>query len=34
MSLQEMINALDHLLRETEASEWIGQTRWLNDWKR
>jgi hypothetical protein len=34
MGLHEMINALDHLLRETEASAWIGQTRWLNDWKR
>ena len=34
MGLQEMINALDHLLRETDANEWIGQTRWLNDWKR
>ena len=34
MSLQEMVNALDHLLKETDASEWIGQTRWLNDWKR
>lgn len=34
MILQEMINALDHLLRETDANEWIGQTRWLSDWKR
>jgi hypothetical protein len=34
ISLQEMISALNHLVRETEASEWIGQTRWLNDWTR
>lgn len=34
MSLREMINALDRVLRETDANEWIGQTRWLNDWKR
>ena len=34
MILREMINALDHILRETDANEWIGQTRWLNDWKR
>jgi hypothetical protein len=33
MSLNELINALDRVLRETEADEWIGQTRWLNDWR-
>jgi hypothetical protein len=34
MSLNELINALDFVLRETEADEWIGQTRWLNDWRK
>ena len=34
MSLNELINALDRVLRETEADEWIGLTRWLNDWKK
>ena len=34
MSLNELINALDFVLRETDADEWIGQTRWLNDWRK
>jgi hypothetical protein len=33
MSLNELINALDRVLCETDADEWIGQTRWLNDWR-
>jgi len=33
MSLIETIHALDRVLRETHADEWIGQTRWLNDWR-
>jgi hypothetical protein len=33
MSLNELINALDRVLQETDADEWIGQTRWLNDWR-
>jgi hypothetical protein len=33
MSLNELINALDRVLRETDADEWIGQMRWLNDWR-
>lgn len=33
MSLGDLIDALDHVLRETSADEWIGQTRWLNDWR-
>lgn len=33
MSLGEIIEALDRVLTETEAEEWIGQTRWLNDWR-
>jgi hypothetical protein len=31
MSLSERIDALDRLLRETQADGWIGQTRWLTD---
>ncbi len=27
-----LIAALDRLLAETEAADWIGQLRWLNDW--
>jgi len=34
MSLSEIINALDHVLQETDADEWIGKTRWLNDWRK
>ena len=30
--LNELIAALDRLLIETEAEDWIGQVRWLNDW--
>lgn len=33
-TLHALIDALDHVLSETEAEEWIGQVRWLNDWKR
>jgi len=33
MSLGAIIDALDRVLRETSAAEWIGQTRWLNDWR-
>lgn len=33
MGLNETINALDRVLRETKANDWIGQTRWLNDWR-
>jgi hypothetical protein len=32
MSLIELIQALDCVLTETGADEWIGQTRWLNQW--
>ncbi len=34
MSLNELIHALDCVLRETDPNEWIGQTRWLNDWRK
>jgi hypothetical protein len=32
-TLSELITALDCLLSGTEAEEWIGQVRWLNDWR-
>lgn len=31
--LPELIKALTRLLSETQASEWQGQVRWLNDWR-
>ena len=33
-SLIETIDALDRVLKETEAEAWVGQTRWLNDWRK
>jgi hypothetical protein len=32
-TLAELIAALDRVLSETEADDWIGQVRWLNDWR-
>jgi hypothetical protein len=32
-SLSAMISALDSLLAETNAEEWLAQTRWLNQWR-
>jgi hypothetical protein len=32
--LHELIDALDSMMSASEAEEWIGQVRWLNDWKR
>lgn len=32
-TLSSLIAALDHLLSETEAEDWIGQVRWLNNWR-
>jgi hypothetical protein len=32
-TLSDLITALDRLLSETEAEAWIGQVRWLNDWR-
>jgi hypothetical protein len=31
-SLSELILTLDRILTETEAEDWVGQLRWLNDW--
>jgi len=32
-TLAGIIAALDRLLTETEAQDWVGQVRWLNDWR-
>ena len=32
-TLSSLISALDQLLSETQAEEWIGQVRWLNQWR-
>ena len=32
-TLSSLIRALARLLSETEAEEWVGQVRWLNDWR-
>lgn len=32
-SLSELIAALDCLLSETDAAEWVGRVRWLNLWR-
>lgn len=32
-TLSSLIMALDYLLSETQAEEWIGQVRWLNQWR-
>jgi hypothetical protein len=33
-TLSQLITALDRLLSETEAADWPGQVRWLNQWRR
>ena len=33
-SVSQLIAALDCLLTETEAGDWPGQARWLNQWRR
>lgn len=30
--LSQLISSLDNLLSTTEAEDWKGQVRWLNDW--
>jgi hypothetical protein len=32
-TLSDLICALDRLLKEREADEWLGQVRWLNQWR-
>lgn len=33
-TISALITALDKLMGETKAEDWIGQTRWLSDWRR
>jgi hypothetical protein len=33
-NLGSLITALDQLLLETKSEEWIGQIRWLNQWRK
>ncbi len=33
-TLSGLIAALTRLLSETQASDWIGQVRWLNEWQK
>jgi hypothetical protein len=32
-TLKELINLLDLVLTETSADDWVGQVRWLSDWR-
>jgi hypothetical protein len=32
-TLSDLVMALDRILSETEAEDWTGQVRWLNDWR-
>lgn len=32
-TLSQLIHALDRLLSETHAEAWVGQVRWLNQWR-
>lgn len=32
-NLSDLIQALDRLLSETQAEDWSGQIRWLNQWR-
>ncbi len=32
-TLSQLIILLDCVLSETEAEDWVGQVRWLSDWK-
>ena len=32
--LPELIESLDRMLSMTQASDWEGQVRWLNDWRK
>ncbi len=33
-TLSALIDALDCVLTHTEAGEWVGRVRWLNEWRR
>jgi hypothetical protein len=30
--LNELITVLDRIMTETDAEDWVGQVRWLNNW--
>jgi hypothetical protein len=32
-TLSDLIKALDRLLSETQPEDWLGQIRWLNQWR-
>jgi len=32
-TLNALIEALDRALSETDAEDWVGRVRWLNDWR-
>lgn len=32
-NISDLIKALDRLLLETQAEDWLGQIRWLNQWR-
>ncbi|MFO7943638.1 MAG: DUF5615 family PIN-like protein [Anaerolineales bacterium] len=32
-SLSDLIQALDDLMQESRAEEWVGQVHWLNQWR-
>ena len=32
-TLSDLIAALERLLKETQAADWTGQVRWLNQWR-
>ena len=32
-TLSALIEALDRALNETDVEDWVGQVRWLNDWR-
>jgi len=32
-TLKELISLLDRVLTETSADDWVGQVRWLSDWR-
>ena len=32
-NLKDLITVLDRVLSETDADDWVGQVRWLSDWR-
>lgn len=32
-SLSDLIKALDDVMQDSSAEEWVGQVRWLNQWR-